>query len=185
MTTDKQSIKYVVRSTNNKREAVAFKAADAIIITLVCLGLIALIFLFILRPVSVMSPTVKDLNDNELVLVDRLSKYIFPIKRGDIVRVDIEGGYNEYRVIALSGEAIIVRDGKTYINNAFCDEAAYADAWDTEKDMTYTVPQGMVLVLSDDRSGVDNLQAFAVEKASIYGVLRMRIYPISSINIFG
>ena len=176
-------IKYVVRSTNTGRDSSAIRAADWILTLLSGIALVFLIFAFVLRPVELNKPMVNGLNDGELVFVDRVSKYVLGFDRGDIVRADIEG-YNAYRVVAMSGEQVLIQDGRTYIDGSFLDEGEYGAAWDEGVYIRLVVPKGSMLILPDDRVGICSLDGYVIADSDIYGELRLRVYPFSRLSLF-
>ncbi len=179
------NVEYRVRSTRTGRLSRAYRIVDAVFLALMCLGTLALLFTTVFVPVGIASADVAELGSNELVLVSRAAKYIVPFKRGDIVRIDLGGGFGEYRVIALSGETVTVRCGRTYINGAYLDEGVYSAEWDATLDVDFAVPEGAVLVLPDDRRGISDLSCYAVDKGDIYGTVFARIFPISRLTLFG
>lgn len=180
-------IKYEVRSTITKRESAARKAADIIVMLLICVVLLFILFWVMWRPVQIKGVSITGLNDGELVIVDRVSKYLWSYDRGDILRADTGMGYNEYRVVAMGGETLLVTDGKSYINNAYLDEGAYNAVWESDVYLSITVPNDSLLLLPDNRVGIlteSDLNSYIVKKGAVYGELRFRIYPISAITLF-
>lgn len=175
---------YVVRSTYTHAESSARRAADVIVIILLCAALLFVLFGFILVPVSAAEPLVGELAEGELVLVDRLSKYVVPYKPGDIVRADVGRGLTAYRVAACGECEALIRGGKLYINGGLLDESGYTTDWDEGLEASFIVPKGSVLLLPDDRAGIISPEGFVLPVAEVYGKLRLRVYPFNKINIF-
>ena len=165
---------YVVRSTYTHAESSARRAADVILILLLCAGALFVLFRFM-----------RDLKDGELVIIDRVSKYFAEYAPGDIVRADIGGGMNAYRVAAKGECEALVRDGRLYINGGLLDESEYASGWSESSELYCYVPYNCVLLLPDDRSGVDSLETCVVPIGEVYGKLRLRVYPFDRISLFG
>ena len=176
---------YVVRSTYTHAESSARRAADVILILLLCAGALFVLFRFMYVPVAAKDPQVRDLKDGELVIIDRVSKYFAEYAPGDIVRADIGGGMNAYRVAAKGECEALVRDGRLYINGGLLDESEYASGWSESSELYCYVPYNCVLLLPDDRSGVDSLETCVLPMGEVYGKLRLRVYPFDRISLFG
>lgn len=116
---------YTVRSTYTRAESAARRAADIAVILLLCFFLVFILFKVILVPVEVNDENVAELNTGELLLVDRVSRFIADYSVGDIVRADLGSGYAFYRVAAKGGSLYQVRNGKAYLDGELIDESAY------------------------------------------------------------
>ena len=126
-----------------------------------------------------MAPT---LRQGDLVLVDRLYKYIRRIERTDMV-VYRRPGTGELlikRVVATGGESVSGRSGSVWIDDKYRlieDEyrAIRTDDFDAVK-----VPEGSVFVLSDDRQyGEDSREEDigCVSLDDIVGVMHIKLLP--------
>lgn len=175
---------YVVRSSVTRAESSARRAADVIIVILLCAAVLFVLFRFILVPVTARDPKVGDLNEGDLVLIDRVSKYLSEYTPGDIVRADIGRGLNAYRVVACGGCDVLVKDGCTYINGGLLDESEYASPWDGRAELNCWVPWGSVLLLPDDRQSIRSLEDCVVPVGEIFGKLRLRVYPFDKLGLF-
>ena len=176
---------YVVRSTYTHAESAARRAADVIIMLLLCALILFVLFRFMYVPVAARDPQVRDIADGELLIIDRVSKYLVEYSPGDIVRADVGGGMNAYRVAAAGECEALVRNGRLYINGGLLDESGYATSFDEGVELSCSVPYNCVLLLPDDRSGVDSLEGFVLPVGEIFGKLRLRIYPFNRIGLFG
>lgn len=175
---------YVVRSSETGGRSAFIRFADWVVVSLVGIGIVLLIFLFILRPVQVDSPQVKELSDGELVLVDRLSRYITGFDRGDAVRAKLNNSYGMYRVVALGGERFTVQDGNTYIDGCLLDESPYSNGWDEGVYIDIDIPEGNILVLPDSRFGLSAESVWSIPLSDVYGELRVRIFPMSRMDLY-
>ena len=182
-----------MKRTHPRRTALretSYRNANALswLYTLVVVVLVCFLLFFVwLRPLRIqgdsMSPA---LNEDEVVLVDRLSKYWKQPQRGDAILFEDEFGIFVKRVIALPGETVDIKEGRVYIDSRPLDESAYmqnpvGDA------AAVTVPEGSVYVLGDNRaqaydSRLDTVGCIAY--ADIVGVLRVRVAPITRLTLF-
>ncbi|HHY83614.1 MAG TPA: signal peptidase I [Clostridiales bacterium] len=138
--------------------------------------LAVVINLFVIQPVKVegssMMPT---LQDNDFVILSRISKTLnLDLKYGDIVVIDRRtdrkrsilddigdlGFFSRVdnrnllikRVIGLPGDTIEIRDGGVYRNGERLDEPYLMEDTMYGREETYTVPEGHVFVLGDNRN---------------------------------
>lgn len=176
---------YVVRSSVTHAESAAGRAADVIVVLFLCAAIVLAVFRFVWVPVVTAEPPVSGLEDGELVLVDRLSKFFAEYSAGDVVRADIGDGMNMYRVAAVGGSHVTVRGGRLYVNGGLLDESAYAEGLSELVDAEFDVPEHSVLLLPDERAGVTDPASGILRAGEVYGKLRFRIYPFSRIAIFG
>lgn len=175
---------YRVRSTRTRAGSLLRRAADAAVIAGFCLLLVFLLFKFALVPVSVQGDSVSELAKGELVLVDRVSKFVSDHTVGDIVRADLGGGYSFYRLAAMGGSSYQVRNGKAYLDGALIDESAYSAGWPQEAEFGVSVPEGYVLLLPDLREGDFSAEGCIIPYNSIFGEVRFRVSPLSRLAIF-
>lgn len=110
---------------------------------------------FVGEPIRVdgnsMHPT---LLHQERMVIEKLSYYAHPPRRGDII-VCYYPGYTVScvkRVIGLPGDTVSIENGQVYINDAPLDESAY---WNDEIYSTmvrHTVKENCVFVMGDNRN---------------------------------
>lgn len=177
-------MEYTVRSTYTKARSRARRAADIAVILLICLALVFALFKLILVPVSVSGSRVCDIADGELILVDRVSKFVSDYSEGDIVRVNRGRGFELLRVAAGGGSDYTVRGGRTYLNGCLIDESGYASEWGGETEFSVSVPEDSLLLLPDNREGITSLEEYTIRYAAVYGEVRLRIHPLSRLNLF-
>lgn len=182
-----------MKRTHPRRTALretSYRNANALswLYTLVVVVLVCFLLFFVwLRPLRIqgdsMSPA---LNEDEVVLVDRLSKYWKQPQRGDAILFEDEFGIFVKRVIALPGETVDIKEGRVFIDSRPLDESAYANEYKGDMD-PLTVPEGAVFVLGDNRSLVYDSRLETVgciPYADIQGVLRLRTWPITRFTLF-
>ncbi len=174
---------YTVRSTYTRAESAARRAADVIVTLFLCAALVFVLFKFIWVPEITADPGVGELENGEIVIVDRLVKYFGGYAVGDIVRADIGGGMNEYRIIALGGSSVIIRGGSLYVDGRLLEEP-YASNIPAELDEEAEVPTGYLLLLPDDRSEITLLSRGIIPAGDVFGEVRLRIYPLNRFNLF-
>lgn len=175
---------YVVRSTVTRTESRLRKAADTVVVLFVSALLVFLLFRFVLVPAQVTNPEVTELKEGELVLVDRISKYVSEYGLGDVLQIKTEDGSRILRLAARGGSTYEVRDGKAYLSGALIDESAYGGSWEGMTGLVASVPEGSFLVLPDNREGIGDLSEYIVPFSGVYGKLRLRIMPVSRISLF-
>lgn len=177
-------MEYRVRSTVTRTRSALRRAADIAVILLICLALVFALFKLVLVPVSAEGSLVSDIEEGELILVDRVSKFISDYTEGDIVRVNRGRGFELLRVAAGGGSEYSVRGGKAYLNGSLIDESAYSAGWGEEAEFSVSVPSDSLLLLPDSRDGIESLEESIVRCAAVYGEVRVRLHPISRLNIF-
>ena len=175
---------YTVRSTYTRAESAARRAADIAVILLLCFFLVFILFKVILVPVEVNDENVAELNTGELLLVDRVSRFIADYSVGDIVRADLGSGYAFYRVAAKGGSLYQVRNGKAYLDGELIDESAYGGEWSEYAELDCSVPEDSVLLLPDKRPAVSALDRYLIPYGSIYGETRLRVAPLTRLSFF-
>lgn len=136
----------------------AYKKADNfgffLYLTMVVMLALAL-RLFVFEPIRVDGPSMEPtlLNDEQM-FVEKCSLWFCAPERGDIVIVYYPG-YTipaVKRVIALPGETVSVQDGAVYINGEKLDESAYWDDYILDGIWPFTVPEGSIFVMGDNRN---------------------------------
>lgn len=124
-----------------------------------------------------MAPT---LSKGDVVLVDRVRKYLITPKRTDLIafKNPETGEMLIKRVAALEGETISGRSGCLWIDGKYrLEESDYSSA-NTPDFEGITVPEGCVFVLSDDRSyGEDSREEAigCIPVENIIGIVNLRL----------
>lgn len=182
--------KGAVRPRSGQRNSFAFRLADWLTAAVACSLAAALLLFVIYTPVSVTSSGVSDFYPGDVVFASRLGKYLWGFSRGDDAVVKAEEGTRTVRhvrrVIALSGEEVTIADGRVYIGGSLLDESDYAEGFDPALSMSFTVPEGSMLLLPDQRS---DMTAEAVTRcvsplSDIVGEVRFTAFPPSRLRFF-
>jgi signal peptidase I len=131
---------------------------------------------------------------NDRVLVSKLDYRFGAAQRGDIIvfnpppAVDASIPYVK-RVVALGGETIDLRDGKVYVNGKLVDFPETRGQPTTPQAPTvrfpFTVPQGDVFVLGDNRQFSSDSRTFgSVPAQNIIGKVILRFWPPDRLIFF-
>ncbi|MDD3532154.1 MAG: signal peptidase I [Candidatus Shapirobacteria bacterium] len=162
-------------------------------ITLV-LAAFVLVYLFLFRPHQVNGMSMyPSFHDKDFILSERISYRFREPKRGEIVVFKapptevcaaIECEYIK-RVVALSGEAVKVKDGTVFINGQPLVEEYLPDETVTSagdflhEDEEKVVPQDYFLFLGDNRGGSRDGRDFGfIAKEDIVGRAIFRYWPL-------
>lgn len=123
------------------RSAVKIEKKDL----LICVGIILLtaLFLWNFRIVRVdgnsMVPT---LSDGQILLA---STHVTELQKDDIVVFQQEGQRCVKRIVAVSGDKVLLKDGIIYVNGTFLPHYEYRG-----EETTYTLQEGEFFVLGDN-----------------------------------
>ena len=177
-------MEYRVRSTYTRRRSAIRRAADIAVILLICLLLVFVLFKLVLVPAAADETKVSDIEKGELLLIDRVSKFISDYTPGDILRVDRGVGYELLRVAARGGSTYTVRDGKAYLNGALIDESEYSEGWPEGTGFELKIPQNSLLLLPDFREGITEPKEYITTYNRVFGEVRFRISPLSRLTFF-
>jgi hypothetical protein len=177
-------MEYRVRSTYTRKRSIMRRAADITVIVLISLLLVFVLFKFALVPVSVESSRVGEIGAGEIILCDRVSKFVVDYAPGDIVIAEAGGGRELLRVAAKGGSVYTVRGGRAYLDGALLDESAYSSGWPEECDFEIRVPVDKLLLLPDDRSGIEAPDDWLVSQSLVFGEVRFRVSPIKKLAFF-
>lgn len=153
-------------------------------------------------PSGSMSPT---LNEDDRILVNKLSYDLHNVNRGDIVVFDTPENFPNRdidnlvkRVVALEGETIDFSDGRIVIDDRLLDEPYIADelpsTWtaglppgcigeSADTGEGCTIPDGHVFVMGDNRTGSDDSRVFGpIPEDLIVGRAFLRVWPLGEIG---
>ena len=143
---------------------------------------------FLVEPYMVSGPSMMNtLQDRERLLVNKLVYYTRQPKRGEIIVFKYPSDTRRdfiKRVIAVGGDTIEIRDGKTYVNGEALDESYIREPFHTNLPRT-TVPAGHIFVMGDNRNrSTDSRSARlgCVDERYIIGKVLFRFTPL---NKFG
>ncbi len=148
---------------------------------------VVLVRSFIITPAIVdgksMYPT---LNDNNIVILNKLDYKINGLKRFDIIVVDYNGEKLIKRVIGLPGEHIEYKNNMLFINGYLTNENFNHDNTSNFKlEMIgyLKIPGDKYFVVGDNRNGsTDSRMIGLIDKKDIKGKVSLRLFPI---NKFG
>lgn len=126
-----------------------------------------------------MEPT---LHHGDVVMVSRRPPEVADVARGDLVvfRWHGEGPRTLKRVVGLAGDVLVVRDAVLFVNDRRVDEP-YVDAAriDGYYSQTFTVPEGSVFVLGDNRgNSLDSRDFGPVSGSDLVGRVLLRVWPL-------
>jgi signal peptidase I len=170
--------------TRNYQNARRIGWLFSVLVTIAVLGLVFFVCLFPLQVVDEsMAP---ELNSGEVVLCDRVGKFVRMPERGDIVVFSTEDGIFIKRIVGMPGETIEIVGGYVFINSIPLDESSY--------DVNYVgdmppveIPAGSVFLLGDNREEMYDSRLESVGSVPfvrILGVLRLRVSPFARITYF-
>ena len=150
--------------------------------------LVVLIRTFIVTPAQVDGSSMKPtLNDNNLVILNKLDYRLNDIKRFDVVVVDIKTEKIIKRVIGLPGDTVSYKNKTLYINGKKVEEN-FTHTNDTRDfklgDIGYhKIPGDKYFVVGDNRNNsMDSRIIGLVDKDQILGSVSFRFFPFNKIG---
>jgi signal peptidase I len=200
--------------TTGKQRGVLFHLVDVLFNIIVIVAIVAGIRTFLVSPFQVEGGSMTStLENNEYIIINKLSYYLGEPNRGDIVVFRPESDPQKYyvkRVIGLPGDEVTIRDGYVYLKKAGDDtevklEEPYLDdrnagktyrhpplSGDTSPER-FTVPTDHYFVMGDNRQGSLDSRSFMgagssplpyVPQENIKGKVWFIALPISKIHAF-
>ncbi len=155
-----------------------------LVIGLVAILLIAIFIKPIIVQGSSMEPTI---NDKDYLLISRQAYKIGEPERGDVVVFPHHQGTEDAlyikRVIAIPGDHLKIKNGKVYINNKLQDEEYLADGTQTSGNIDFTIPEGEIFVMGDNRGNSSDSRSFGtVSIEDVTGKVFVRLFPFNKIG---
>lgn len=159
---------------------------------IIVIVVVLVLAIYVVSLQQVVGPSMSDtLNNNDIVLLDKISYRFTDIKRGDVVSLYYaDTKYLIKRVIGLPEEYVEFQDNKLYIDNKYMDEDYLEDVITDDfslSELGYDeIPEDMYLVLGDNREdSLDSRDASVglIPKEDIIGKVRIRIWPLNKIGI--
>lgn len=156
--------------------------AWAVVLALVVLA-VWLVRATLVVPVRVdsasMDPTY---TEGDVVLVSRRPPDVADLRRGDLVVFSspADGTRTIKRVIGLGGQRVVVLDGVLFVDDEAVAEG-YVDPRlvDGYYSRTFTVPEGAVFVMGDNRANsVDSRDFGSVPASELEGRTLLRLWPL-------
>lgn len=130
------------------------------------------------------------LQENDRVLVNKMSYRLGDVSRGDIVVFEAPPGTDDgikdlvKRVIGLPGETVEGRDGTVYVDGRPLDEGYLPEGTVTGAFAPETVPPDQYWVMGDNRPASRDSRYFGfVPEDDLVGRVFVRIWPITRIGI--
>ena len=121
-----------------------------------------------------------NLQDNQRLIIEKISYYFHPPQRGDIVVLRLPNRRSDpliKRVIGLPGETVEIRNGQVLIDGQVLDEP-YLNQTSYQSMPPRMVPEGDVFVLGDNRGFSNDSRAFGfVPLSDIVGRAWFRYWP--------
>ncbi|MDR2514919.1 MAG: signal peptidase I [Christensenellaceae bacterium] len=183
--TDEEAIRAERRA--QLRENIVFIAQ---LVMVVAIGLLLRRYVFTLTVVSGSSMQ-ETLQDHQVVAVERLSYLLGSPKPGDIVICHYPGGTSQNyvkRIVAMEGDTVEVRDGKTYLNGTevFEDFISYPSNYDYTEYANKPIPAGKVFVMGDNRAiSKDSRNVGLLSLEDIQGRVVAVVFPFNEIHGIG
>ena len=146
---------------------------------------IVLIVTAMIKPTIVRGPSMDDtLHDGNYLILNKLAYRSESPKYGDIVVFpsDADGGEEKLfikRVIGVGGDKVEV-DGKTvYVDEPYVQK----DTEGTGASKSWTVPEGKVFVMGDNRDvSLDSRRIGPIDEDIIIGKVALRLFPFDQIG---
>ena len=131
------------------------------------------------------------LHENDRVLVNKLSYDLHDVRRGDLVVFERPPGESNTairdlikRVVALPGETIAQCGDEVCVDGRPLDEPYLEEDVVTSNLPRFTVPEGTVFVMGDNRADSRDSRIFGpIDEDSIVGRAFVRIWPISDFGL--
>ena len=154
---------------------------------LVTIAVLCLVFFVWLYPTRIVDESMAPaLKSGEVVLCDRLGKFLRMPERGDIVLFQTQDGLFVKRIVGMPGETLEIVGGHVFINSIPLDESAYVV--DYVGDMApVEIPAGSVFLLGDNREQMydSRLESVGcVPFSNIIAMLRLRVSPLARLTYF-
>ena len=154
---------------------------------LVTIAVLCLVFFVWLAPLRIIDESMApELKSGEVVLCDRVGKFVRMPERGDIVLFSTGDGLFIKRIVGMPGETVEIVAGHVFINSIPLDESSYSVNYVGDLSPV-EVPAGSVFVLGDNREEMYDSRLPSVGCIpfdNIAGVLRFRVSPFSRITYF-
>jgi signal peptidase I len=197
-----------------KQHGLWFHILDVVFNIVVIVAIVAGIRTFLVSPFQVEGSSMSStLEDNEYIIINKLSYFIGKPVRGDIVVFRPPTEQKKYyvkRVIGIGGDEVKITDGEVFVKEAgsaefvkleepYLDERnqghtfRHPPASGDMSEIVYTVPEGHYLLLGDNRQGSLDSRSFQltdgttvpyVPESAVKGRVWFVALPISKIHAF-
>ena len=168
-----------------------------VLMILAVAGLTVVLRLFVFVPYEIPSGSMEEtIMTGDMVFSEKISYYLRPPAQGDIVTFsdpEVAGRTLIKRVIATSGQVVDLINGSVYVDGKKLDEP-YTNgkrsfpltrtARNVEISFPYTVPEGCVWVMGDNRTSSQDSRYFgAVPTSSITGRAALIYWPFENFGL--
>lgn len=168
---------------------------ETIEVAAISLAIVLVVRNFLVQPFFVeglsMAPT---FNDGDYLIIDELSYRFRQPERGEVIVFRFPKNETNYfikRIVGLPGETIKIKNGQVSIidgqnpNGLILNEAYLHDV-KTSGDLDIKLESGQYFVLGDNRYvSYDSRSWGIVPQKDIVGLVRLRVWPIGSVQTFG
>ena len=179
-----------------KKGSVLGSFTEFVIVVAVAIALAWFITNFVVKPYEIPSESMEDtIMTGDRVLSERISYLGTSPAQGDIVTfTDVEDSSRVLikRVIAVAGQQVDLKDGSVYVDGSKLDEPYTDDkqslplASGHDVSYPYTVPEGYIWVMGDNRTNSSDSRYFgAVPVANVTGHAFFRYWPLERIGPLG
>ena len=150
--------------------------------------IIFLVFLFkefLYAPILVQGSSMEsNLQENDVMILDKVTYKMSDIKRNDIVVISYNGKYLVKRVIGLPGETLEVKNNLVFINGQVIDEEYLdEDAYTDNYKLLWKIPEDCYFVMGDHRLvSYDSRSLGCFSKEKILGKANLVIFPFNRIG---
>ncbi len=192
---DSPQMQVQVRQAKKKGSALG-GFIELVVVVAVAIGLAWFITNFVVKPYEIPSESMEDtIMTGDRVLSERISYLASSPAQGDIVTfVDVDDPSRVLikRVIATAGQQVDLKDGAVYVDGSKLDEP-YTDgkkslplAGEHEISYPYTVPEGCIWVMGDNRTNSSDSRYFGpVPLSNVTGHAFFRYWPLERIGALG
>ena len=150
-----------VKSMSEEKEKKSWQdtASDWLFSIIIAVVLALGIRTFLVEPYMVSGPSMRPtLQNEERLIVNKLVYYLREPQRGEIIVFKYPSDTRRdfiKRVIAVGGDTIEIRDGKTFVNGEAIDESYIKEPFHTNYGKV-TVPKGFIFVMGDNRNNSED-----------------------------
>lgn len=122
--------------------------------------------------------------DGQVLVINKIAYHLGSPARGDVIAMYFPGETEKRfikRIIALPGETVAVKDGKTYLNGQPLDEAYLPKDLETMPDLNRTLQRGEYFVMGDNRPFSSDSRAWgAVPSSFVVGRVGNSLFQLRS-----
>lgn len=165
---------------------------EIIVIVFVAIGLATVFTRFVMQPYEIPSGSMEEtIEIGDRIFSEKVSYLLNDPQQGDIITFVDPSDPNRVlikRVIATAGQTVDIVDDKLYVDGKLMDEP-YVNGkptYDLHSDIRYpyTVPEGYVWVMGDNRTNSADSRAFGpISLDSVTGHAVVRYWPIERMGL--